>query len=79
MGNTYVLTCIKEEEVDEPLWSTNDQSDEAYISGWIKTTRNVMYKTIVYEIENIEEWVRRHRIAKPEVAIINWYKKSNYS
>lgn len=78
MGDIYVVTFIKEKEVDEPCWSIN-KNDEVYISGWIKTICNIMYNTTFYGIKNIEEWVRRRRIVRPEVSIIDWRKISNYN
>ena len=78
MGNTYVVTFIREDEVLEPLWSVNKEG-KAYISDWIKAIHKKMYNTTFYGIKNIEEWLRRRAIARPDARIITCRKISNYS
>ena len=68
--NSYIFTFEKEIEVDEPLYSTNNKG--CYISGWIKVKRTKMYNKIFYGITNIEDFIKRRRREKPEVAIITW-------
>lgn len=78
MGETYVVTFVRETEVDEPLWSV-DKDGKAYISGWLKTVKNKMYNTIFYGIENIEKWLERRAKNRPDARIITWQKISNYN
>lgn len=78
MGETYVVTFVREDEVDEPLWSI-DKDGKAYISGWLKAIHQKMYNATFYGIKNIEEWLRRRAIARPDARIITWRKISNYN
>lgn len=78
MGETYVVTFVREDEVDEPLWSVNEEG-KAYISGCLKAIHKKMYNATFYGIKNIEEWLRRRAIARPDARIITWRKISNYN
>ena len=69
--NKYVITCIREIIVDEPCWSVNQQG-EAYISGWLKVTKNKMYNYIAYGVTNIEKYIEHRRKMRPDRQIIHW-------
>lgn len=73
----YVVTFVKEKEVDEPLYSTND--DGVYISGWVRTKRKIMYNTKCYGINNIEDFLKEHSRSHPGSIPITWreYKRTS--
>ena len=68
--NKYVFTMAKDEEVLEPLYSSNDKG--AYISGWIRNTKTVIFKKIICGVKNINEFLIQRRRKYPNIAIIDW-------
>ncbi len=67
----YSITFIREIPYDLPLYSVNKKG-KAYISGWIKTTKNKMYKKTFYGIKDINAFLKKRRIARPDARIIDW-------
>ena len=69
--NKYIITYEKEILTDEPLYSVNKKG-KAYISGYVKVTKNIMFNKVECGITDIEDFIQKKLRTNPNLTVITW-------